>query len=213
MSDTDGNPKIELTVEERKTLQQIASAEPPNSSRALAILALADGADLAGAGTRSGLTSNQVRYWSGRFGTRRLSIFPEGILEEEAEDKVQAEPPLLGAPEETPLLEAPEVAGVLPETLSDDVNTGPSVAAAAAVAATGGAVAAKSKKAKGKKDKKSKKDKKGKKEKNKKKDKKDNKGKKDKKEIKKKIKNIKKGKKEEKSKKNKKNKNKNKNKK
>ena len=199
MTDKDSQKMIELTVAERAGLERIASTEPPYSQRAQGLIAMADGANLAEAGMASGLTINQMRHWLGRFGTRRLSIFPEDLLAVETLKKeTKNEPLLLDAPEEEPLLkapeiaamlEAPELAGELPEIISDNP------ALAASLGAAGAAVAAKAKK--NKKDKKSKKDKM---------DKKKNKGKKGKKG--KKSKKSKKNK-DKKSKKNKKNKKKN----
>jgi hypothetical protein len=196
MTDKEARQPIELTIDERASLERLASAESPFSQRAQALLASSDGADLAGAGLTAGLTANQVRYWLGRFGTRRLSIFPEELLTEQAvEEEAQMEPPLLAAPEEAPLLKAPELAGELTETVPD----APKAAAAAAVAAAGGTAAVKSKK-----DKKDKKTKSGtaKKKAKDKTDKKDKMGKKSKKDKKsKKAKKGKKGKKSEKVKK------------
>ena len=182
-------------------LEQVAGGEAPHSQRAQALLALADGADLAGAGITAGLTVNQVRYWLGRFGSRRLSIFPAELLAAQTSDtETKMEPPLLDAPEEAPLLKAPELAGELPESVA-----GTPKAAAAAVAAVGGTAAVKSKKDKSKKAKKAKKEKKSKKVKKEKKSKKDKKPKKEKKSEKvKKAKKAKKAKKDKKSKKSKK---------
>jgi hypothetical protein len=198
---------IEITAGEREGLERVALGEPPYSQRAKGLIAMADGANLAEAGMASGLTINQVRYWVGRFGTRRLSIFPEELLvkktlKKEAEKTPTLldgpeEAPLLESPEDSPLLEPPELAGELPEIVPDDT--------AAAVVTAGEAMALKSEKGKNKKSKKSKKNKKSKKDKKSKKSKKDKKSKKSKKGKKgKKGKKVKKGKKSKKSKKDKK---------
>lgn len=181
MADKESNRALELSVDERAGLKQIAAGEPPYSQRAQALLALADGADLAEAGGKAGLTANQARYWLGRFGTRRLTIFPEDLLAIQVPEEVEPDPPMLAAPEKAPLLEAPELAGELPESIPDSPK--------AAAADAGGTMAVKTKKKKkakkDKKAKKSKKEKKGKKKakksKKEKKDKKSKKSKKDKK--------------------------------
>ncbi len=69
-----------LSSEERAICGQIATEEPPHSSRAKALLALDEGATLAGAGRQAGLTFGQVRYWLGKFRIDRISIFPEELL-------------------------------------------------------------------------------------------------------------------------------------
>ena len=206
MTENKSQKMIELTAAERAALERIASAEPPHSQRAQGLIVMADGGNLAEAGMASGLTINQMRHWLGRFGTRRLSIFPEELLVEETlEEEVEQTPLLLDAPEEELLLEAPEelvllkapeLAGELPESIPD------SAVFATAASTAGGVVVVKVKK--GKKDKKSGKEKKSKKGKNTKKNKKSKKDKKDKKS--KKGKNSKKNKNDKKSKKNKKNK-------
>ncbi len=209
MTDMEAKKGVELTAEERAGLLRIVSAEPPHSQRAQALLAVSEGEDLEGAGAIAGLSANQVRYWLGRFGTRRLSVFPEELLADpDVEEELQQEPPLLEAPEEAMLLdapqeaamlEAPDVAAELPESFEGALAA--PVAAAGATAA-GAAAAAESKKKKnkgGKEDKKSKsgkrkkkksgsKKKKSKKEKKAKKDKKGKKNKKGKKKKKKKKK-------------------------
>ena len=83
---------IELvTVDEQAVLEQIAAGQPPESQRARAILASAEGATLEQAATQSNLTPNQVRYWWGRFRTGRLAVFPEGLLTAVAEADTLAE--------------------------------------------------------------------------------------------------------------------------
>jgi len=204
MTDKESKQTIELTVDERAGLEHIASSEEPHSQRAQGLIALANGADLAEAGSTSGLTVNQMRYWLGRFNTRRLSIFPEELLPKkpliadpaseypllEALDEL----PMLKSPDEAPMLEAPELAGELPDVISEDDVT------AAAVAATETA----SLKRKKDKNKENKKEKKGKKNKKSKKGKKDKKNKKDKKSKKGRKGKKKKGKKDKQNKKNKK---------
>lgn len=186
MSNEEASHQDILSAEERTALEQIALGATPFSQRAQALIAVSDGADLEEAGSLAGLTGNQVRYWLGRFGTRRLSIFPEEILAvQEWEEETYVKPPildaaeaelLLEAPEEAPLLRAPEVAGELPE-ITEDVPEAAIAAAAAggAMAMAGTTAAVTSKKKKEKKDKKNSTAKKNKKAKDNKKSKKDQK--------------------------------------
>ncbi|HID51964.1 MAG TPA: helix-turn-helix domain-containing protein [Anaerolineae bacterium] len=83
--------QLHLTSDERTACQQIATGKAPYSQRAQAILALADGASQAEAAQQSGLTENQVRYWLGRFRSKRLDIFPESVHSDKQET-VQSPP-------------------------------------------------------------------------------------------------------------------------
>ncbi len=186
--DDESKQKLELTDEEQVGLRQAAAGGPPFSQRAQALLALADGADLAEAGIASGLTVNQVRYWLGRFGTRSLGIFPDELLTiHPPGEETETEPTLLPAPEKAPMLAAPDIAG----ELSAFIPNATAAAATVAAGAAGGIAVAKAKKKRGKKSKQSakkkaaakkgKKDKKGKQVKKGKRSKKDKKARKDKK--------------------------------
>ena len=196
MTDKKANKTLDLTAAERVGLERVASTEAPHNQRAQALLAVAEGMDLAGAGDAAGLSTNQVRHWLGRFGTGRLSIFPEELLAaadtgEEAEEEltlldVLDETLLLDAPDEAPMLDAPHIAA----ELSAFIDNPEAVAAALEGTAVAEALAAssskkkKNKKAKESKDKKKKKS--GKKKDKDKKDKKNKKSKKSKKSKKKK---------------------------
>lgn len=74
-----------IDADERSALVQISAGEPPYSQRAQALLALADGAPQAEVVEQSNLTVNQVRYWLGRFRSRGLTVFPEGLITAVAE--------------------------------------------------------------------------------------------------------------------------------
>ena len=69
-----------LTEDEKLVCEQLAVNGSPFGQRAQALLTLDTGATRELASERSGLTPNQVRYWQGRFRTRRLDIFPEDLL-------------------------------------------------------------------------------------------------------------------------------------
>jgi CHAD domain-containing protein len=87
-----------LTPHERAICRQIAQWGNMYSRRALALLALEEGADRAQAGERAGLSARRVRYWLAEFHKRRLDIFPERVLdkarpETPPEQELQPEPP------------------------------------------------------------------------------------------------------------------------
>lgn len=61
-----------LTAEETAVLSRLTAGSPPLGFRATAILSLAESGDLGRAAELSGLSTGQVRYWLGRFRSRRL---------------------------------------------------------------------------------------------------------------------------------------------
>ena len=70
-----------LTPDERKTCEENAAAGlRPHSQRALALLMLDTGATAEEAAAQSGLTPNQIKFWSGRFRTNRLAISPNAAV-------------------------------------------------------------------------------------------------------------------------------------
>ncbi len=75
------NPQESLMPpDERTACEQIATASGnPHSLRAQALLILDTGASQEEAATQSDLTPNRVRYWLGRFRSRRLTICPEEL--------------------------------------------------------------------------------------------------------------------------------------
>ena len=159
MNGTENNQsEIMLSATEKDVLETFAQGEPPFSQRARALLAVADGADLASAGTDVDLTENQVRYWLGRFRSKRLDIFPEIQLPtpEEGAESVEAHPTLLSAPPESPKLQAPPKVEELTAGTSDPGNVIelPATLAAAAVVKAGKSKQKKKKERTGKKSKK-----------------------------------------------------------
>ena len=117
-----------LSSEEQAVLSQVAAKEPPHSQRAQALLAIDEGATQAEAGTQSGLTRNQVRYWLTKFRANRTAIFPDELLiqaqqVETDSSQVSAEP---AAPSEVPDLEQPEEEEEAPlELLAAEKTAGP----------------------------------------------------------------------------------------
>lgn len=78
----DGQEKVKLlSAQERQAFKMISAGEDLNGQRALALLAIDEGATQKEAGMRSGLTPGQVKYWLGRFRQLRLQIFPDQVLE------------------------------------------------------------------------------------------------------------------------------------
>ena len=74
------NEYLLMNADEKLIFVQLAAGEAPTSQRAQALLALDAGATVEAAAEQSGLTSNQVIYWRGRFGTRRLAVFPDDLV-------------------------------------------------------------------------------------------------------------------------------------
>jgi hypothetical protein len=97
-----------MTPDERTVCEQIAAAGGSSHSlRAQALLILDAGASQAEAAAQSGLTPNQVRYWLGRFRSRRLTIFPEALVTAGPQSTSATEPATSGV--DTPADEETEV--------------------------------------------------------------------------------------------------------
>ncbi len=77
---TEGKRNLILTEDEKLVCEQLAVGGTPFGQRAQALLVLDSGATQELASQHSGLTLNQVRYWQGRFRTRRLDVFPDDLL-------------------------------------------------------------------------------------------------------------------------------------
>lgn len=71
-----------LSSEERASLGQIATKDPPYGQRAQALLAIDGGATQAEAGRLAGLTAGQVRYWLAKFRRDGTNIFPDELLDQ-----------------------------------------------------------------------------------------------------------------------------------
>lgn len=87
-----------LTPEERAVCGGLASGETPHSQRAMALLALDEGATQMQAAGQAGLTKGQVRYWLAKFRQERLAIFPEALLAD-PQPKLAPELPTAEVPE------------------------------------------------------------------------------------------------------------------
>ena len=72
-----------LSDQEREAFKMIATGNDLHGQRAIALLAIDDGATQAQAAQQSGLTPGQVKYWLGKFRQVRMQIFPEQLLKAE----------------------------------------------------------------------------------------------------------------------------------
>lgn len=78
-----------LSDQEREAFKMIATGNDLHGQRAIALLAIDEGASQAQAAEQAGLTTGQVKYWLGKFRRVRMEIFPEQILKAE---KVESKP-------------------------------------------------------------------------------------------------------------------------
>jgi hypothetical protein len=69
-----------LSPQEREAFKMISTGNDLHGQRALALLAIDEGATQEQAAQRSGLTAGQVKYWLGKFRQVRMAIFPEQVL-------------------------------------------------------------------------------------------------------------------------------------
>jgi hypothetical protein len=80
-----------LSEQERVAFKLISTGNDLHGQRAIALLAINDGATQAQAAQQAGLTPGQVKYWLTRFREIRLAIFPEQILESTREDPISTQ--------------------------------------------------------------------------------------------------------------------------
>lgn len=81
-----------LSSQERLAFKMISAGDDLHGQRAVALLAIDEGATQKEAGIRSGLTPGQVKYWLGRFRQLRLEIFPDQVLENAGLDPLSPQP-------------------------------------------------------------------------------------------------------------------------
>ena len=72
-----------LSAQERVAFRMISSGNDLHGKRAIALLAIDDGATQSEAAQQSGLTPGQVKYWLGKFRQVRMQIFPAEVLRTE----------------------------------------------------------------------------------------------------------------------------------
>jgi hypothetical protein len=69
----------------------IATGNDLHGQRAIALLAIDDGATQVEAARQAGLSPGQVKYWLGKFRQVRMQIFPEEVLKaEQLEEEPEA---------------------------------------------------------------------------------------------------------------------------
>jgi Mg-chelatase subunit ChlI len=69
-----------LSSQEREAFKMISTGNDLHGQRALALLAIDEGATQEQAAQQAGLTAGQVKYWLGKFRRVRMDIFPEQVL-------------------------------------------------------------------------------------------------------------------------------------
>jgi hypothetical protein len=69
-----------LSPQEREAFRMISTGNDLHGQRALALLAVDEGATQEEAAQRAGLTAGQVKYWLGKFRRVRMDIFPENVF-------------------------------------------------------------------------------------------------------------------------------------
>jgi hypothetical protein len=76
-----------LSEQERVAFKMISTGNDLHGQRAIALLAVDQGATRAEAAQQAGLTPGQVKYWLGKFRQVRMQIFPEELLKAEQLDQ------------------------------------------------------------------------------------------------------------------------------
>ena len=95
-----------LSEQERVAFRMISTGNDLHGQRALALLAIDEGATQAQAAQQAGLSPGQVKYWLAKFRQSRLAIFPDQVLEAAG----QVSQPEMAA-EPTPSTEKPKKKG------------------------------------------------------------------------------------------------------
>jgi outer membrane biosynthesis protein TonB len=98
-----------LSAQERVAFRMISTGNDLHGQRALALLAIDEGATQAQAAQRAGLTSGQVKYWLGKFRQIRLAIFPDQVLEAAGQDPLISQSKITEEP--SPSTEKPQKKG------------------------------------------------------------------------------------------------------
>ena len=76
-----------LSEQERIAFKMVATGNDLHGQRAIALLAIDDGATQVEAARQTGLSPGQVKYWLGKFRQVRMQIFPEELLNAEQIDQ------------------------------------------------------------------------------------------------------------------------------
>ena len=87
-----------LSEQERVAFRMISIGNDLHGQRAVALLAIDEGATQAQAAQQAGLTPGQVKYWLGKFREIRLAIFPDQVLESAGQDPIGSQPEMATEP-------------------------------------------------------------------------------------------------------------------
>ena len=87
-----------LSAQERVAFRMISTGNDLHGQRALALLAIDEGATQVQAAQRAGLTRGQVKYSLGKFREIRLAIFPDQVLEAAGQDPMHTQPEMAAEP-------------------------------------------------------------------------------------------------------------------
>ncbi len=78
-----------LSEQERVAFRMISTGNDLHGQRAIALLAIDEGATQVEAAQQAGLTPGQVKYWLGKFRQVRMEIFPEQVLKSDQFNRAQ----------------------------------------------------------------------------------------------------------------------------
>ena len=78
-----------LSEQERVAFKMISTGNDLHGQRAIALLAIDEGATQVKAAQLAGLTPGQVKYWLGKFRQVRMEIFPEQVLKADQLSRAQ----------------------------------------------------------------------------------------------------------------------------
>ena len=90
-----------LSAQERIAFRMISTGNDLHGQRAIALLAVDEGATQAEAAQQAALTPGQVKYWLGKFRQVRMQIFPEEVLNVEQQDQVSEDTAKAGKPKQS----------------------------------------------------------------------------------------------------------------
>jgi len=78
-----------LSEQERVAFRMISTGNDLHGQRAIALLAIDEGATQTEAAQQAGLSPGQVKYWLGKFRQVRMEIFPEQVLKSDQLNRAQ----------------------------------------------------------------------------------------------------------------------------
>ena len=81
-----------LSEQERVAFRMISTGNDLHGQRAIALLAVDEGATQVEAAQQAGLSPGQVKYWLGKFRQVRMEIFPEQVLKADQSNGAELSP-------------------------------------------------------------------------------------------------------------------------